>query len=122
MADREGKGLGGRIRRYRELAGLSQADLGDKLGVSYQQIQKYERGANRMSVDSLVKVARFLGQPLSAFVDTDGKGGSVSEPRPDYGTPATKEERELLRAWREVSDDKVRAASLLLLKAAGRHR
>jgi len=122
MADREGKALGGRIRRYRESAGLSQSDLGERLGVSYQQIQKYERGVNRMSVDTLVKLARFLGQPLSAFVDADGKGGAVSEPRPDYGTPASKEERELLRAWRELPDEKLRTACLSLIKAAGRPR
>jgi transcriptional regulator with XRE-family HTH domain len=49
------------LRRLRRNAGLSQTDLGESLGVSFQQIQKYERGSNRISASTLVKIARFLG-------------------------------------------------------------
>lgn len=121
MADREGKGLGGRIRRFREAAGLSQTELGDRLGVSYQQVQKYERGANRVSVDALIRIARALGQPFSAFVEAEaGKTPSVAEPRPEYGL--SRDERDLIKAWRELPDDKLRSACLHLLRAAGRAR
>jgi transcriptional regulator with XRE-family HTH domain len=122
MAEKENKSLGPRIRRYREQAGLSQSDLGDKLGVSYQQIQKYERGMNRLSVDTLLKVAKALDLPLNAFVDTGeghAKGGILSEPRPDYGF-LSKEERDLVKGFRELSDDKLRAAFLALLRASGK--
>lgn len=121
MAERESKSLGGRIRRYRESAGLSQTELGDRLGVSYQQVQKYERGANRVSVDALVRIARALGHPLSAFLEAEaGRSPSVAEPRPEYGL--SRDERDLLKAWRDLPDDKVRSACLHVIKAAGRHR
>jgi transcriptional regulator with XRE-family HTH domain len=123
MSEKEGKGLGARIRRFREQAGLSQTELGDKLGVSYQQIQKYERGANRVSVETLVRLGRILNHPLVAFLDTgesgQARGGSVAESRPEYG-PLSKDERELIKAYRDLPDDKLRAACLLTLKAAAR--
>jgi transcriptional regulator with XRE-family HTH domain len=123
MSEREGKGVGARIRRFREQAGLSQSELGEKLGVSYQQIQKYERGTNRVSVDTLVRLGRILNHPLVAFLDPNDAGqaraGSVAEARPDYG-PLARDERELLKAYRELPDDKLRSAYLLTLKAAAR--
>lgn len=123
MAERDLKGLGARIRRHRQQAGLSQADLGEKLGVSYQQVQKYERGANRVSVETLVRLAKALGLPLSSFVDADGgagKGLSVSEAKPEYAAGLSKEEKDLLKAWRELADDKLRSAFLQTLRAASR--
>lgn len=122
MVEKDGKALGQRIRRIREHAGLSQTDLGNKLGISYQQIQKYERGVNRLSVESLMRMARALGVPVASLLDAgEGpRGGLLAEPRPEYGLPANREERELLKAWREVGDAKVRLACLTLLRAAGR--
>lgn len=123
MSEREGKGVGARIRRFREQAGLSQGELGERLGVSYQQIQKYERGTNRVSVDTLVRLGRILNHPLVAFLDPvetgQGRGGTVAEARPDYA-PLTREERDLLKAYRELPDDKLRSAFLLTLKSAAR--
>lgn len=126
MAEKDGKLLGARIRKYREQADLSQSRLGEKLGVSYQQIQKYERGVSRLSVDTLLRLSKALGLSVSAllpgtadFPEGNGpKTGHVSEPRPDYG-PLTKEEKELLKSFRELTEDKVRAAFLATLKAAG---
>ena len=68
MADKDGKGMGAKVRRLREAAKLSQTELGDKLGVSYQQVQKYERGVSRLSVDTLLRLARALDQPIAAFL------------------------------------------------------
>lgn len=123
MADKEGKALGQRIKRFREQAGLSQTELGNRLGISYQQIQKYERGVNRLSVDTLLRMARALGQPVATLLEAgDGpRGGLVAEARPEY-SPASREERELLRIWRELPDEKVRASCLILLRAAARKR
>lgn len=118
MAEKESKALGAKVRKFRELAGLSQTELGEKLGVSYQQVQKYERGISRMNVDTLLRLAKALDQAFSAFLPAGpGESGSVSEPRPEYAT-LSKEERELLKAFRETADDKVRAAFLATLKAA----
>jgi transcriptional regulator with XRE-family HTH domain len=122
------KGLGQKIKRFREQAGLSQTQLGDKLGISYQQIQKYERGVNRVSVETLMRMARALGQPVVAFLeagDWAGKGSLVAESRPEYGGgggPVTREERELLKSWRELTDEKVRSACMILLRAAAKKR
>ena len=131
-----GKAMGARVRRFREAAGLSQTELGDKLGVSYQQVQKYERGASRLNLDTFLRLARALEQPLAAFLPhgtwtdepgrTDGGagrtkgeggGGRVSESRPEY-LPMSKDEKDLLKAYRELGDEKVRMAFLATLKAA----
>jgi len=61
--------VGARIRLRRMLIGLSQERLGEALGVTFQQIQKYERGANRISASKLYEVSRVLGVPVSHFLD-----------------------------------------------------
>jgi transcriptional regulator with XRE-family HTH domain len=119
-AGKEGKAMGARLRRFREASGLSQTELGEKLGVSYQQVQKYERGVSRLSVDTLLRLARALDQPIAAFLPAgvwSSDTGQVAESRPEYLPPA-KDERELLKAWRDLGDEKVRAAFLATLKAA----
>ena len=61
--------VGLRIRMRRKTLGLTQGALAEALGLSFQQVQKYERGANRVSASMLVKTARFLDCPVSYFVD-----------------------------------------------------
>lgn len=122
MAEKDGKAMGARIRKFRELSGLSQTELGEKLGVSYQQVQKYERGVSRLSVETLLRLARALDQPVGAFLPSGAnvggaEGGQVSEPRPDYAA-MSKEEKEMVKAYRELADEKVRSAFLATLKAA----
>lgn len=126
--------MGAKVRKFREISGLSQTELGEKLGVSYQQVQKYERGVSRLSVDTLLRLAQALDQPVGAFLppgafdagvdgggheaqELGGKAGHVSEPRPDYSS-LSKEEKDLLKAYRELADEKVRSAFLATLKAA----
>ncbi len=53
--------VGLNLRRVRRERGLSQAEVGEALGITFQQVQKYERGANRVSASMLVKAARFMG-------------------------------------------------------------
>jgi len=55
------KQLGQSIRRWREHQGITQAQIGDRLGVTFQQVQKYERGANRISSEALVILADCFG-------------------------------------------------------------
>lgn len=59
--------VGERLRAARLACGLSQTDLGRALKLSFQQIQKYERGANRMSASMLMKAAKALGVPVAGF-------------------------------------------------------
>lgn len=63
--------VGLRIRMRRKTLGLTQGALAEALGLSFQQVQKYERGANRVSASMLVKSARFLECPVAYFVDEE---------------------------------------------------
>ena len=61
--------VGGRVRMRRKMLGVSQERLADALGLTFQQVQKYERGANRVSASKLYDIARFLGVPVSYFFE-----------------------------------------------------
>lgn len=60
--------VGRRIRQLRRRVGVSQAELADAIGLSFQQLQKYETGANRISISTLVLIARHLAVPVTALV------------------------------------------------------
>jgi transcriptional regulator with XRE-family HTH domain len=72
--------VGLNLRRMRLARGFSQTELGNALGVSFQQIQKYERGANRLSASMLVKAARFLAIPSADLLPPDDD----VRPMPDF--------------------------------------
>ena len=61
--------VGSRIRLRRKILGVSQERLADALGLTFQQVQKYERGANRISASKLYEAAEALGVPLNVFFD-----------------------------------------------------
>ncbi len=61
--------VGARLRIRRKVLGLSQTQLADALGITFQQIQKYERGANRISASKLYEAARLLRSPVSYFFE-----------------------------------------------------
>jgi transcriptional regulator with XRE-family HTH domain len=63
------KAIGLKIRTARMDAQLSQAELGEKLGVSFQQVQKYEKGINRLSSVRLTQIVETLGKPMSYFIE-----------------------------------------------------
>ncbi len=99
--------LGGCIRASRIAGGLSQTELGQRVGVSFQQVQKYERGANRISASMLVLLAAALGvsaAELLAMAD----GASRTGIAPDLACDA--QERELLNSFRSVSSRMKRKA------------
>jgi transcriptional regulator with XRE-family HTH domain len=60
--------IGNRLRELRKLRGMSQAKLGKELGVTFQQVQKYESGANRMSIDKAIMVPAVLGISISELL------------------------------------------------------
>lgn len=66
--------VGSRVRFRRNLIGMSQEQLGRATGLTFQQIQKYERGANRMGASRLFQIARILGVPVSWFFDEMSQG------------------------------------------------
>lgn len=98
--DRDAR-IGARIRARRELMSLSQTDLGRALGVSFQQLQKYEAGANRIGAGRLEEVAIFLGVPVASFYD---ESGPVRVPP----LPTVAEARAAQRAATEALEEAVR--------------
>ena len=73
--------VGALIRLKRRALGISQSDLAEALGITFQQVQKYERGSNRVSSSKLYEIAQKLDTPLSAFfegLDTPADGESVA--------------------------------------------
>jgi len=71
--------IGGRISAIRAAQGLSQTALGQALGVSFQQVQKYEKGRNRIGAGRLQEIAKFLGVDAAAFYSDPGPS-APSEP------------------------------------------
>jgi transcriptional regulator with XRE-family HTH domain len=61
--------VGGRVRMRRKVLGVSQERLAEALGLTFQQVQKYERGANRVSASKLYEIARFLSAPVAYFFE-----------------------------------------------------
>lgn len=75
------KHIGGRLRAARVVAALSQEQVGTHIGVSLQQIQKYERGDNRVSSGALVVLAKFFNRPVTWFFEGAVALGSTEPPR-----------------------------------------
>jgi transcriptional regulator with XRE-family HTH domain len=114
--------VGARLRMRRMLVGLSQEKLGVALGITFQQIQKYEKGANRVSASRLQELARILRVPPSFFFDGAPSGhapaAGFAEPEADsYAVDflATSEGLQLNRAFALIRDPKVRRRILDLV-------
>jgi transcriptional regulator with XRE-family HTH domain len=103
---------GERLRVARQLAGVSQQQLGDALGVSFQAVQKYESGENRLSAGRLVKAAAFLGVDLVFFAKEQPTSGDALPV-----TGFTAEEVEIIRIWRTLGSDALRNQVKRLLQA-----
>ena len=113
--------IGTQIRIARRERGLSQTKLGTAVGITFQQMQKYEKGANRISVTRLYRIAEQLGLPLSYFVEgTKAQrrhGAAVS----DVLTPAallrTSDALKLITAFNKIQSSSVRKRCVLLVQA-----
>jgi transcriptional regulator with XRE-family HTH domain len=106
--------VGERIRERRAELGLTQEDLGRALRISYQQIQKYETGANRVSAGRLFEIATALNVGISYFFE-GYHGGGPGEPLPHGGH--NRAAIELVRNFLEIKDEGVRAAVSMLIRA-----
>jgi transcriptional regulator with XRE-family HTH domain len=73
--------VGSRIRKFRKGRGMSQGELGEKLGVTFQQVQKYENGKNRVSASRLQMISTALDVPVEQLF-TDSAGTSRTSPKP----------------------------------------
>ncbi len=123
---------GFRVRLRRNLLGMNQTDLGKAVGTSYQQIQKYERGVNRVGASRLFNLGRALDVPVSFFFEDlspEAAGGGKRRARGLSEAPASvlepdslskRETVELIRAYYRVKDPRVRKRVLDLLQALGK--
>jgi transcriptional regulator with XRE-family HTH domain len=103
--------VGGRLRQARLLAGASQEDVGAAIGVSFQAVQKYENGENRLSAGRLAAAAKYLGVPMSFFFQDD------TEPQLANDTAGfTTKEIELVRYFRAIQGEDMREHLLRLTK------
>jgi len=123
--------VGARLRLRRTLLGMSQEKLGHAIGLTFQQVQKYERGANRVGASRLFDLARVLDVPVSFFFEDMASGlvestghappGSkgLHEPAAAYQTePLMKRETlELVRAYLKIADPRLRRRVFDLAKA-----
>jgi transcriptional regulator with XRE-family HTH domain len=112
--------VGSRIRHQRALAGLNQTQLAMKVGVTFQSIQKYERGTNRVSASRLQQIATALNVPVSQFFDglaTESAVRPGTPPVPEHG-PTTREIHDLNLAFTAIADRTVRRAFLYLMRSA----
>lgn len=104
--------VGQRLREARLLAGLSQAQLGARIGVSFQAVQKYESGENRLSASRLLAVAEFLGRPVSFFFNEF----APDVPAANQDGLSAKEIR-LVRYYRGIAREEVRDRLLKLVRS-----
>ncbi len=95
--------VGQRVRQGRWIVGMTQQQLGDKVGIKFQQIQKYETGANRISASRLWDIAAVMEVPVSFFfVGLDGQAPDTGEARSDIFND--KETLELVRAYYAIPE------------------
>jgi transcriptional regulator with XRE-family HTH domain len=106
--------VGARVRIRRRWLGLSQTELAKALGITFQQVQKYERGANRVSASMLVKIAAKLETTVAALV---GEDGSAPVEAIIYAQLATPGATDLLAAFARIGDGEVRRALLTLAQS-----
>ncbi|MCC7273359.1 MAG: helix-turn-helix transcriptional regulator [Alphaproteobacteria bacterium] len=108
--------VGRQVRLYRTVAGLSQTQLAEAIGLTFQQVQKYERGGNRISASKLVQIARVLGTPVTAFFE--GLEPEAASPH-DPGIMLRREAIELSRAYERIGSPDLRQSLMELFHRLG---
>lgn len=120
--------VGSRLRLRRMLLGMSQERLGDSMGLTFQQVQKYEKGVNRIGASRLFHVSKILEVPVSFFFE-DAPYNEESGAVPGMAEPQseafileflnTREGLELNRSFSRIRDAKVRKSIVELVRALG---
>ncbi len=122
--------VGARVRNRRTLLGMSQEKLGEAIGLTFQQVQKYERGANRIGSSRLYDLTRVLDVPVEYFfgdmpaevaASSLAQGGRKAKepPRYELDPMAKRETLEFVRAYYKISNPQVRKRLFETVKALG---
>ncbi|PZN98973.1 MAG: transcriptional regulator [Hyphomicrobiales bacterium] len=116
--------VGSRVRMRRMLAGVSQEKLGDALGLTFQQVQKYEKGSNRISASRLQQIAKMLDVPVSFFFDGAPTGDMPTGGFSDAASSAyvsdfmsSSEGVQLTKAFVRIKNPKVRRRIIDLVES-----
>ncbi|MFT5508097.1 MAG: transcriptional regulator with XRE-family HTH domain [Hyphomicrobiaceae bacterium] len=119
--------VGGRVRLRRMLLGMSQEKLGEKLGLTFQQVQKYEKGTNRIGASRLFELSRILGVSVQYFYEDLGGSADEANTVGGFAEPTgddllieflnSREGIELNRAYLRIDDSKSRRAILELVRS-----
>jgi transcriptional regulator with XRE-family HTH domain len=117
------KYVGSRVRMRRIMLGMSQEKLGEALGLTFQQIQKYEKGTNRVGASRLQQISEVLQVPVSFLFDGGPSGVTLSEGAAASASPAyiadflaTSEGLALTRAFTRIGDSKLRRSIVDLVE------
>lgn len=118
------KHVGSRVRMRRMMISMSQEKLGEKLGITFQQIQKYEKGTNRIGASRLQQIATVLGVQVGFFFEGAPVQDSSSKGFSDSASPAyvsdflaTSDGLALTKAFMKITDSKVRRRIVDLVEA-----
>ena len=106
--------LGRNVRTARVAAGKSQTEVAEFLDVTFQQVQKYENGRNRIPFDRIVSLADFLEVPLQQFIAPSASDREFQSLASQF---SDKEFRALMEAWGSLKDRPTRAALVNLVKS-----
>jgi transcriptional regulator with XRE-family HTH domain len=109
--------IGRRLRQRRTLLGMSQSGLGAAMGVTFQQVQKYEHGANRSGATQLFEVSRVLDVPISFFFEDAGALSFKSRERKTGSPMNDRETLHLVRDFFRIRDPRVRLNVARMVKA-----
>jgi transcriptional regulator with XRE-family HTH domain len=120
--------VGSRVRLRRMLLGMSQEKLGEQLGLTFQQVQKYEKGVNRIGASRLFDLAQILGVPVQFFYEeapasqashAEAAPGFAERPAESYVIDflASREGLELNKAFMRIGDSRTRRAIVELVRA-----
>jgi len=102
--------VGSRIRLRRTIVGMSQEKLGKAIGVTFQQVQKYERGVNRVSAGMLWRLGQVLDVPVPFFFEDFAAGETQQPAVADDQVMMRRETLELVRAYYRITDPALRRA------------
>ena len=122
--------VGARVRLRRTLLGMTQTTLGDALGLTFQQVQKYEKGTNRISASRLYALSGTLDVPIEYFfsdmptavaASSPTLGGGRAKKPPSYQPDpmATRETLELVRTYHKITDPEIRKHIFAMTKTLG---
>ncbi|MEO1100379.1 MAG: helix-turn-helix transcriptional regulator [Pseudomonadota bacterium] len=118
--------IGQRLRLRRRELKLTQDKLAQLLNLTFQQVQKYEKGVNRIAAGRLYDIAKGLGVPITYFYDgvedmLENNRQALAEENPDAAAPVmTGEMLELVAAFQAIKDDGLRKSLLAAIKAAAK--